>query len=161
MLSVAVIISIIFLLENCGNKESENEIAKQKVNIYLIALEGSTQPGKLIGCNDILVSVERSVAPEKSALESALNELVEFKSTDELQNFVKGPGLILVQVTIARGMADVYFRGAFDISGACDIPRIKEQLYETAKQFTEYSKIEFHINEQTLENYLSVESKGF
>ena len=83
------------------------------------------------------------------------------KDSEELKNFVKGPSLLVYQVTIANGIADVYLKGDFNISGVCDIPRIKEQLYETAQQFSDITKVKIYINDKTLESYLSVSEEGF
>lgn len=153
---------IIFSLILIGCKSSsENKVIKKDVKIYLVALEGSELNGKLIGCNDILVEKEITVNAEKSVLESTLSELIDFKSTDELKNFVKGPALMLINVTIANGVADVYLKGDFNISGACDIARIKEQIYETLKQFTEFKKINILINNLTLEKYLDIAGTTF
>lgn len=161
MNSSFLIFFISLLLFGCSKDQSDSQIIEQDVKIYLVALEGSELPGKIFGCNDILVTEEIKVAAERSVLEATFYELVNFKSKGELNNFVKGPGLILVQVTVARGIADVYFRGDFEISGACDIARIKEQIYETAKQFPEYTKINFYIKNETLENYLDVAGTTF
>jgi hypothetical protein len=146
----------LLLIFNCCTEESGKKTIEQQVRIYLIALEGTTLPGKMIGCNDILVFEETTIKADRTMLEATLNELIAFKSKGELQNFVKGPGLMLIQVNVAGGVADVYLKGDFDISVSCDIPRIKEQIYETVNQFTEYKKINFFINDQTLEEYFSV-----
>ena len=145
---------IFFGCKSDGSKEIS-------VNIYLVAYEGSNLSGKTIGCNDILVPITKNVLVENNGVESALNELLIIKDSEELKNFVKGPSLLVYQVTIANGIADVYLKGDFHISGVCDIPRIKEQLYETAKQFSEIKKVKIYINDKTLESYLSVAEEGF
>lgn len=131
------------------------------VNIYLVAYEGSNLSGKTIGCNDILVPITKNVLVENNEVESALNELLITKDSEELKNFIKGPSLLVYQVTIANGITDVYLKGDFNISGVCDIPRIKEQLYETAKQFSDIKKVIIYINDKTLESYLSLAEQGF
>jgi len=131
------------------------------VNIYLVAYEGSNLSGKTIGCNDILVPITKNVLVENNEVEAVLNELLITKDSEELKNFVKGPSLLVYQVTIANGIADVYLKGDFNISGVCDIPRIKEQLYETAQQFSDITKVKIYINDKTLESYLSVSEEGF
>lgn len=153
--TIFLLLTIFLLFSYCKDGSVQKPV-EQEVRIYLIAPEGSSLPGKMIGCNDILVYEEKTVKIDRSILEAALTELITFKSTAELQNYVKGPGLMLIQVTVAGGIADVYLKGDFDIFGTCDVPRIKEQIYETANQFTEYKKINFLINDQTLEKYLSV-----
>jgi hypothetical protein len=149
------------LIISCSKGDSADKEITQDVKIYLVALEGTELSGKLIGCNDVLVPKEITVTAENSVLESTINELIAFKPTSKLQNFIRGPALMLIQVTIANGIADVYLKGDFNISGSCDIARIKEQLYETLKQFTEYRKINVFINNQTLEKYLDVAGATF
>lgn len=157
---ISILLSTVLLIQ-CSKSESTDKIEKKDVKIYLIALEGTKLSGKLIGCNDVLVPKEITIKAEKTVLESTLSELIDFKSTGELQNFVRGPALMLIQVTIANGIADVYLKGDFNISGACDIARIKEQIYETLKQFPEYRKINIFINNQILEKYLDIAGATF
>lgn len=144
-----------------GCSESSNNIKDQKLNIYLIALEGTEANGQIIGCNDVLVPIEKELKITRSGLEAVLTALMNEKSSESLKNFVRGPGLILAQVTVANMVADVYFKGDFDISGACDIPRIQEQVYSTAKQFPELKRINIFVNNVTFENYLSVAKMSF
>ncbi len=158
--SFAAIVLLISIFYGCSKSDS-NEPKKQTVYIYLVASKSSNDQGRMFGCNDILVPIEKNVLVERSALESALNTLIETKNTEELQNFVKGPGLLLYQVTIADGKADVYLKGDFAIYDVCDIPRIHEQIFETAKQFPEIKTVKIFMNNQTLEYYLSVAKEGF
>ncbi len=155
-----LIFSSLFLLQIFFACKS-NEQKEISVNVYLIAFEGSNLNGKKIGCNDILVPIPKNVLIENNEVEAALNELLVTPSNDELKNFIKGPSLIVYQVNIANGIADVYLKGDFDISNICDIPRIKEQLYETAKQFSDIKNVKIYINDKTLESYLSVSEQGF
>ncbi len=157
------ILILLTLITSCGKDENEKkeEPKEQTVYVYYVALEGTELTGKPIGCNDLLVREEKNIVVERSPLEAALNELVTSTPKGELKNFIKGPQLMLVQVTIANGIADVYLKGDFNISGVCDIPRIQEQLSETAKQFSDLKKVNFYINDQTLDDYLSVAKVSF
>ena len=146
-----------FFIISCSGS-GQKEIS---VNIYMVAYEGSNLSGKAIGCNEILVPITKNVVVENNEVEAALNELLATPGIDELKNYVKGPSLIVYQVTIANGIADVYLKGDFDISGICDISRIKEQLYETAKQFSDINTVKIYINDKTLEAYLSESEEGF
>ena len=145
---------LFFACKNNGPKEIS-------VNIYMVAYEGSHLSGKTIGCNDILVPIIKNVLVENNEVESALNQLLITEDTAELKNFVKGSSLLIYQVTIANGIADIYLKGDFNIFSICDIPRIKEQLYETAKQFSDITKVKIYINDKTLESYLSLSEEGF
>ncbi len=151
--------SLLFL-NGCGKKDS-NEPVEMTINIYMVAPEGSTLTGKSIDCNDILVPISKTILIEKNEVESALNELFAAKNTDELKNYIKGPGLILYQATVSDGIAEVYIKGDFAITSLCDISRIKEQLYETARQFPDVKEVKIFINAQSLESYLSISKQGF
>ena len=156
---LALIIAAVVALSACSKKSSSS--SEQEIKVYFVALDGSNQQGKIIGCNDKLIAVSRSVKVEKTPIESAVTELLAAKDTEELKNYVKGFQLMLFQVTIAGGACDVYLNGELTINGICDIPRIREQLNETAKQFTDLKKVNFYINTQPLEKYLNIAGQGF
>lgn len=144
----------------CG-KNSKDEPEESAFMIYLVAPEGSNLQGKIIGCKDILVPVSKLSPVEKNVVESAMMELFAAKSSEEYTNFIKGPGLFLYQATLSNGIAEIYIKGDFAISSKCDISRIREQLYETAGQFSDVKNAKFFINAETLESYLSIAEKGF
>ncbi len=148
------------IIKKCGKSETD-EPKEITANIYLVTFEGTDLEGKTFGCNDVLVPVSKKLTVENSDIETALNELFKEKDTPELHNFIKGPGLLLIQVLVANNLAEVYIKGDFDISTKCDIERIREQLYETAKQFSEYKAVKFYIGDKTLEEYLSIAEAGF
>ncbi|PKL83793.1 MAG: hypothetical protein CVV24_03065 [Ignavibacteriae bacterium HGW-Ignavibacteriae-3] len=150
----------LILLEGCG-KNNKDELKESSFMIYLVALEGSNLQGKNIGCNDILVPVSKLSLVEKNVVETSMRELFSAKSTEELTNFIKGPGLFFYQATLSNGIAEIYIKGDFAISSKCDIYRIREQLYETARQFSEVNNVKFFMNAQSLESYLSLAEKGF
>lgn len=154
------LILVSFLLYKCGKKNSD-EPQEMTINIYLVALEGSTLQGKTIGCNDVLVPISKNLLIEKNKVETAMTELFSAKNTNDLKNFINGPGLFLYQVTFSNGIAEIYLKGDFNIFNACDIPRIQEQLFETAKQFSDVKEVKIFINAQSLESYLSVAKQGF
>jgi len=158
-ISLLVVLGFATIWFACSRK-SETDYGKE-IKIYLIALDASKHQGKVIGCNDLLVAIEKDVNVEKSPLESAITELLNTKDTEELKNYVKGIQLMLFQVTMAGGVADVYLNGELTINGTCDIPRIREQLNETAKQFTDLNKVNFYLNAKPLESYLDVAQQGF
>jgi len=156
---LVLLVAAVIALSACSSKKESS--AEQEIKIYFVALGESNQQGKIIGCNDKLVEVTKSLKVEKSPLESAITELLASTDSDEVRNYVKGFQLMLFQVTIAGGVGDVYLNGELTINGTCDIPRIREQLYETAKQFTDLKKVNFYINTQPLEKYLDIAGQGF
>ncbi len=158
---VIVIGGIAFFIINRCSKSGKSESNEISAKIYLVGYGGTNLEGKKIGCDDILVAVPVKLNVETSDIETALNELIKQHDTPELHNFIKGPGLFLIQVLISNNLAEVYLKGDFDISTKCDIDRIREQLYATAKQFDEYKAVRFYIGDKTLEQYLSIAEAGF
>lgn len=152
-----LILILIIIAAACSSQDKK----EQDVKLYFIALNGSSISGERIESNDILVEVTKNVSYDKHPIEGAINELINTKDNDEILNFIKGPELILVKVNIAGGVADIYLQGNFAISSLSDIYRISAQLHSTVKQFTEFNKINFYINNQTLDSYLNQEKKGF
>jgi hypothetical protein len=141
-----------------GCKSGAPEVS---ANIYLVAINNEKLEGKTFGCGNILVPITKNVISDPNNVEAALNELLRTKDTEELKNYVKGAGLIVFQVTIANGSADVYLKGDLTINDPCDIPCIQEQLTETAKQFPGIERVNFFINNQTLDAYLKIAKQGF
>ena len=158
---VLVFGGIAFLIINRCSKPGKVESNEISAKIFLVAYAGTNAEGKKIGCDDILVAVPVKLNVETSDIETTLNELIKQQDTSELHNFIKGPGLFLIQVLISDNLAEVYLKGDFDISTKCDIDRIREQLYATAKQFDEYKSVKFYIGDKTLEQYLSIAEAGF
>jgi hypothetical protein len=159
ILAAMVVAGVYFLVSRFVKKDFF-ESKDKEINIYLVSYGNSGLKGRPIGCNDILVPISKTISGEISDLESALNELLAQKETSELHTFVKGPGLLLYKVLIADGKAEVYLKGDFEIRQICAIDHIKEQLYATASQFTEYREVKFYIGNQTLEKYLSIARIG-
>jgi hypothetical protein len=130
-------------------------------NIYLVSHDNTKFDGKTFGCGNILVPVVKNIIADPNSVEAALNELLKTKDKEELKNYVKGAGLIVFQVTIANSAVDVYLKGELTINDPCDIPCIKEQLSETAKQFPGIEKVNFYINNQKLDTFLKIAQQGF
>lgn len=158
-ISFIAVLALVVIWFACSKKNESNY--GKEIKIYLIAIDASKHQGEIIGCNDMLVAVEKDVKVDKSPLESAITELLNTKDSEEFQNYVKGIQLMLFQVTMAGGVADVYLNGELTINGTCDIPRIREQLNETAKQFKDLKKVNFYLNAKPLESYLDVAQQGF
>jgi hypothetical protein len=152
-------LSILFAA-GCG-KKNKNEPVEMSINIYLVAPESSNLNGKSFGCGDILVPVTKTILVEKNEVESVMIELFAMKNNGELTNYIKGPGLFFYQATVSNGKAEIYIKGDFFMSTACDIPRIREQLTETSKQFSDIREVKIFINAQSLEEYLSTAQQGF
>lgn len=162
VLALIVVLSAAgYFVWNRCNKKSGAESKEATFNIYLITYDGSGAQGKKTSCNDIVTPLQKKVIVEKSDIEAAMNELFAQKDTLQLHNFIRGPGLLLFNVLVADDVAEVFITGDFRIQIKCDIDRIHDQLYETAGQFKDLKQVKFYINNQSLDNYLSVAEKGF
>ena len=164
-INIIILIAILgfagnFVWNRC-NKKNGAEFKVATFKIYMIAYAGVNVEGKKTSCNDVVTPLTKKVIVEKSAIEAAMNELFAQKDTLQLHNFIRGPELLLFNVLVADDVAEIFMTGDFRIQIKCDIDRIREQLYETAKQFKDLKQVKFYINNQSLDKYLSVAEKGF
>ena len=158
---IVVVGGLSYFIWNRCNKKNGAETKEITFNIYLIGNEGSSVEGEKTMCNDVVVPVSKTVVPEKTEIEAAMNELFAQQDTLQLHNYIQGPALLLYNVSVADDVADVYITGDFRIQIKCDIDRIRHQLYDTAKQFKGLKKVKFYINNQSLDDYLAIAEKGF
>ena len=149
-------------ITSCSSNKSDDDIPVDKeVSIYLVTKYDPSTTGEEIVCGDALIEIKEEITADRSVLEATIRKLLEIKSENDTRNYVKGPALLLYQVTIANKVADIYLKGDFDIKELCDIARIEAQLKETAKQFDDINQANFYINNETLEHYLSVQRRSF
>lgn len=139
---------------------TETSLADEEVTIYLVAIEDNGISGKKIGCDDSLVPVE---VPSDSSLESPWNAIETLLRVDAdvvndlgLYNALDQSDLELVKFEIRDNFAKVYLEGEMMLGGVCDTPRIEEQLYATIFQGDQFDEVEFYINGELLEDYLSL-----
>lgn len=161
VVSIAVLTAAVYFVWNRCSKKNGAEFKEATFDIYLIAYGGSSADGKRTLCNDIVTPVSKTVTVEKSEIEAAMNELFAQRDTLQLHNFIKGPGLMLVNVFVADDIAEVFMTGDFKIQIKCDVDRIRYQLYETIRQFKDLKQVKFYLNNQPLDNYLEIAEKGF
>lgn len=164
-LNVVILLAVLgglgyFVWHRC-NKKNSAETKEKTFNIYLIADPESNVEGEKTMCGDIVAPISETVPIERSEVEAAMNELFAQKDTLQMHNYIQGPALLLYNVSVADDIADVYITGDFRIQIKCDVDRIRHQLYDTAKQFKELRKVNFYINNQPLDEYLSIAEKGF
>lgn len=124
------------------------------VKVFLVAAGDNGAHGKRIGCDDSLVPVTRHVradgAPIAAAVRALLAESGEMAGTLELTNFWVGTDLALESATIEDGTATIRILGQIDVTGACDGPRIKEQVEATARQFPGVAQVRVFVGGRPL-----------
>ncbi len=131
------------------------------INIYLVALEDNGKSGKKIGCEDSVVPVKQNVEPSAAPLKAAIEKLLSLKEQNfgqsGLYNSLYQSNLKLDQVVIdATGSAVIKLSGTIALGGVCDNPRFKSQLEETALQFPTVKTLMIYINDNTLDEALSL-----
>jgi len=126
----------------------------REVKVYLVALGDNGKMGKKIGCEDSLVAVTRPIkgttAPLKAAIQELLTIPTETGDNPKLENFWKGRNLRVRSVSIRKSTATIYLSGEVFVAGICDVPRIKSQIEETAKQFPAVKRVKVFIGKTTL-----------
>jgi sporulation and spore germination protein len=152
-----VLLTILFLaFSSVGLAQSETT----EVKVYLVALGDNGKTGKKIGCDDSLVLVTRKIAATPTPLRAALLELFADRKPDKkeidlnLGNYWRG--MELKSALIKGGTAIIHLIGeAPSVAGICDVPRIKGQLIETAKQFPTVKKVKVFINGKPMDKLIS------
>jgi LysM repeat protein len=129
------------------------------VNVYMVALGDQGARGKLIGCEDSLAPLEVPIVPTRAPLRAALHELLTLESATldeiELYNALYRSELVLDDVTIVGGKATIQLSGTLRLGGACDTPRVEEQLRAAALQFSTVTEVEVWVNGVPLDEALS------
>ena len=132
-----------------------------RVNIYLIAMGDNGASGKYIGCGDSLVPVEVRIEPTLGVLRAAINELLKLQGQHTygqsgLYNALYLSDLQLQDVAVIDGVARIALTGQLIYGGECDIPRIEEQLYALAMQFSTVKTVTVTVNGELLEDLLDL-----
>lgn len=132
-------------------------VAPREVKVFLVALDDAGKKGRKIGCDDSLVPVTRTVRAGREPLRAALEELLSLPHEYEggLSNFWRGERLRLRGVSVRRGTATIRIAGTLLVAGVCDVPRIEEQIKETARQFPGVRRVRVFVNNRPLSEAIS------
>lgn len=138
----------------------DNLPQKSTIKVFLIALDDQGQYGKLVGCGDSVVSVERIItATNQPPIQEALNELFlvrdQYVASPGYHNALTGSNFKVDKVSIENGKAIVNLSGTYSLAGACDNPRFKAQIEETILQFPSIKEASIFINNISLDKILS------
>ncbi len=131
------------------------------INIYLVAMGDNGASGKYIGCGDSLVPVEIQIPVTMGVLRAAINELLKLQGQtkigqSELYNALSLSKLTLEDVAVIDGEAIIEFSGTLIYGGECDIPRIEEQFYALALQFSTVDRVVVTVNGVPLQTLLDL-----
>jgi fructose-specific phosphotransferase system component IIB len=130
-----------------------------KGKIYLVAL--GSDSGKVIGCGDSLIPVDVEFEPQSGLHKASLEKLFSIKEQtygqSGLTNQLYQSDLKVISVLRIDNDMKVSLEGnIIETAGACDIPRIIEQIRETARQGDETITVEIFVNNESIEDVLSL-----
>ncbi len=125
------------------------------VELFFVAVSPTKVQGETFGCGDVLVSRQRTEPFVGSTLESAVRAQLTAAPPKGLVNSVAALHIELRSVTIDDRDATVTLE-PFSIGGACDNPRIEEQLTRVVDQFGAFHRIDIMVGDRTLAQYLSL-----
>lgn len=141
---------------------------KRTVKVFLTVPEDTGAKGKMIGCNDILVSVDREIPHTKATLQASIEALLSLPITynkdgqsspyfgnSQMYNALYQSKLQLQKATIVNGTANIYLTGELITGGICDDPRVMAQLEETARQFPTVQQVSILVNGEAIGSYFS------
>lgn len=131
------------------------------VKIFLIAQDDNGKTGKLVGCGDSAVAVEREVPETKAVLKAAMEQLISIKDktygSAGLYNALADSSLNFESAEIIDDKAIVKLSGTLNLVGTCEDARIEAQLKETTLQFSTVQNAEIFINNINLDEIISQE----
>jgi hypothetical protein len=130
-----------------------------RVKLYMVALEDNGKSGKLIGCGDSLVEVNRDIPRTGSPLTDTLNLMFSLKDQyygqSGLYNSLYSSDLKVEGISAHDGVFRVNLVGKLILTGVCEDVRIGEQIKSTIMQFSTVKAVNVYINGTPLEQLLS------
>jgi hypothetical protein len=136
----------------------EAESITNEVGVVMILTDGETakpgmDPGEIFGCNDrpVVVQISRESATG-STLHDALDTLFAVKelTVNDLHNSLADSTLSVDKILSSDGVTtEVYLKGELSSGGACDDPRITEQVEGTIRRFKPKYKVYLNGSDAT------------
>jgi LysM repeat protein len=127
-------------------------------SIYLVALGDAGRSGKSIACSDSLLPVEVEVDVASTLPRAALEQLLTLGQQTYgpagLYNALYQSSLMLDDVLIEAGEAQVYLSGEIVATDMCEAARIRAQLEETALQGAGVEFVTLYVNGQLIDDVL-------
>lgn len=121
-----------------------------RVKVFLVARGDHGKLGRLIGCNDSIVGVDRNIPPTNAPLTAALKELLAIRDSSYrgtgLYNAPYQSSFKIASVSIADGQATIKLSGTAPSGDACENARVAAQIQATALQFSTVRQVAVSIN---------------
>lgn len=137
---------------------------KMTIKIFMVAEGDNGASGKLFGCGDSIMAVEREIPKTQAVLKAALEQLLSIKDKSYggsgLYNALYQSDLKLASVAINNEKATIKLTGTLKTEGECDEIRPKVQIEETAFQFSTVKEVEILVNDKNINEVLSPEGRS-
>lgn len=172
---LAVLTLSVFLFNSCEKTASpssdttntqEPTESTMSAKIYFIKMEDKGANGELIGCDDSVIGEDSQIPSSTDAtvsIKNALDKLLSIKERDygdqKLYNSLSNLDLKVDNVIASETRIQVMLSGTYQISGVCEIPRIKAQLMQTASQFKGDLSIDILINGRLFDEVFSLKGE--
>lgn len=141
--------------------DTQDNTASLMSNIYVVDLGNTTLQPTTIGCEDSLVTVpldlSGSIDPIFDTLATLLNLPQNMYSNSGRYNALDQSNLVIASFANQGGTVTAYLSWTVMLGGICDNPRFSEQILQTLGQFTGVQTINVYVNNQPLEQFLSMQ----
>ena len=130
-----------------------------QVRVFLISPGDQGHSGTKVGCGDSAVPVEVALPRREPGLPGALHALLalreRYQEPSGLSNPLYSSALELVRIERQGEEARIYLKGYLELGDGCDNPRILAELQETARQFSDVTRVQFFLDDRPLPEILS------
>jgi hypothetical protein len=134
--------------------------ATAPLTLFYVAVEDGGIAGPAIGCGDSLVAEETEPVsfrdPVEAALERLLADKEQFHGKSGLLNALHRSHLTFVSSTVDGDTVEILLTGRPVSGGACDDPRIQEQLRYTAQVAARVGKAVILVDGAPIEDVASL-----
>lgn len=141
-----------------ASSKNSSQPSEQTIKAYLIDIDANAPESELIGCGDKIAAITQNrttVTPLEDAINLLLSINDEFYADTGLYNALWKSDLSLTSAEVENGVAQIALNGQLRLAGACDEPRVKEQLAATVTQFDTINTANITLNGQPLDDALS------
>jgi len=132
----------------------------KKVNhMYLVAVGDNGKYGKKFGCNDSLVSyaaTDSATVSLKQRIQKLMNTKQQYYRNTKLYNPLHQSDLTVAEIRQTNdGKVLVHLTGDLKLNGACDNPRVYEQLTAMVQEEDSTKIVQIFLNGLPLEKSIS------
>jgi hypothetical protein len=140
--------------------DSSRSFLFDETRVFLVALGDAGVNGTGVGCRDSIVPTTVPIAPTIAPLRAALNTLLASSARTypgtTYYNALNASDLDVASVAVVNGEAQIDLTGTLVVGGACDVPRIRAQLEQTALQYNTVSSVAITVNGSPLDELLGL-----